>query len=321
MLASVAVVVILGLTNGMAVSASIRQHFLSWPIIFFASVMVTEPLTLPPRLYQQILYGTVIGALSSWPLALGPVYMTPELALLLGNLYAYATGLRRRLKLSLQEKKVIARETYEFVFDLDRPLIFLPGQYLEWTLPHPQADGRGNRRYFPIASSPTEKDIRLGVKIGENGSSFKRALREMRPGDVILAGQLGGDFVLPNDPKKPLVFVAGGIGITPFRSMIKYLIDKGERRDIVLFYGARTEGDAAYRDILQEAERVIGLKTVYLIGERFEASSVSRHVSDYTQRKFYLSGPSSMVDSYRSLLRTMGVPRSHVVSDYFPGFA
>lgn len=327
---SIAVVILLGYQSGMDAWESTVQHLLSWPIVFFASVMVTEPLTMPPRRGQQMLYGGIVGALSSWPIVLGPVFFTPELVLLLGNLYAYAVSLRRRLKLVLREKRVVARDTYEYAFTVDPPLRFLPGQYLEWTLPHARADGRGNRRYFTIASSPTERDVLLGVKIGPERSSFKETLLAMEPGGVLWAGQLGGDFVLPRRRAEKLAFLAGGIGITPFRSMIKHLIDTGDRRDVVLFYGARSVEDLAYRDVLRDAERAFGLRVVYVLKDdvpgaatvrALDEASVRTHVPDYRERTFYISGPVAMVDAYKETLRAMGVHRTRIVTDYFPGFA
>ncbi len=331
--ASYATVVILGIVNGMGIWESLVQHTFSWPIIFFASVMVTEPITMPPRRHQQMLYGAVIGVFSSWPIVLGPVYSTPELVLVLCNLYSAAVGMHRRLTLTLKEKYLIARETWEYVFDVHPPVDFLPGQYLEWTLPHSPSDDRGNRRYFTVASSPTEKVIRLGVRVGDKISSYKKKLKDLQPGDTLLAGQMAGDFVLPKNPQQKLVFMAGGIGMTPFSSMLRYLIDIGEIRDIILFYGNRTPEDIAYGDLIAKAEKNLGMRTVHVLSPspnlpappnsipEVTAEAVKHHVPDYAERMFYLSGPSGMVDAYKDLLTGMGVHRSHIVTDYFPGFA
>ncbi|TGV95790.1 FAD-dependent oxidoreductase, partial [Mesorhizobium sp. M2E.F.Ca.ET.154.01.1.1] len=115
-----------------------------------------------------------------------------------------------------------------------RKLAFQAGQYLEWTLGLDRSDNRGNRRYFTVASSPTEQSVRLGVKFYPKSSAFKQALGTMRPGGTIHAAQLAGDFTLPSDPKIKIAFLAGGIGITPFRSMLQYLIDRNESRPIVV---------------------------------------------------------------------------------------
>jgi len=87
----------------------------------------------------------------------------------------------------------------------------------------------------------------------------------MNKKDIIIASQLSGDFVLPRNKRKKLVFIAGGIGITPFRSMIKYLIDKKEKRDIVLFYSNKKEEDIVYKNIFDEASKSLNLKIIYTL--------------------------------------------------------
>ena len=178
--------------------------------------MLTEPLTMPPTRTSRILYGAIVGLLFTSIIRLGSFYFTPELALLVGNIFVYVVSPKGRFMLTLIEKNEIVAGTLEFVFTPDKPLTFRPGQYLEWTLGHTPSDDRGNRRYFTIASSPTESTVRLGVRISESKSTFKRALKDMQIGDVVSASSLAGDFVLPEDAKKKLVFIAGGIGITPF---------------------------------------------------------------------------------------------------------
>ena len=153
---------------------------------------------------------------------------------------------------------------YNFIFAADRRLTFRPGQYLEWTLPHTAPDSRGNRRYFTIASSPNDSHVMLGVKFYKPASTFKRALAAMKPGDTLAVGQLAGDFVLPKNPHTKLAFIAGGIGITPFRSMVGHLLDCKEKRDIVLLYSNKTVGEIAYKNIFNHAQE-LGLKTVYAI--------------------------------------------------------
>lgn len=321
------------LHRDVAMFDALVQHTVSWPIFFFASVMVTEPLTTPPRHRQRMAYGAFVGALSSWPISIGFVYFTPELALLIGNAFSYVVVMRRRLILRLKEGSEIAHDTYEFSFVHDPPpLRFMPGQYLEWTLPSRDHDSRGNRRYFTISSAPSEEHLKIGVKIMREHSSFKEELKNMKPGDVIHAGQLAGDFLLPVDTKQKLAFIAGGIGITPFRSMIMEMMHQKRRRDVVLFYGNRTAADVAYKDIFDRAASEVGLKTVHVLGETSDAmpdaetgyvdeEKIRRHAPDFKERMFYVSGPSAMVDIFKKLLSDMGVPRENVVTDYFPGFA
>ncbi|MBI4159772.1 oxidoreductase [Candidatus Wolfebacteria bacterium] len=330
-----AAVLAVGVSRGTQVSDIVPEYFVSWPIFFFAAIMVTEPLTTPPTRNLQILYGALIGFFSTWPIDVGMFHASPEMALVLGNLAFYPFGMRRRITLVLKEKISLARDTYEFIFRPPQTIAFKPGQYLEWMLPHKDPDTRGVRRFFTIASSPTEADIRLGMRFNPAAaSSFKRTLFALTAGESLYAGQLAGDFTLPRNHSEKLVFLAGGIGITPFRSMLKYFLDRREKRDVVLFYGTRSAEDIAYGELLKSAEKELGVKIIYLVigdgelpagvvGERgFLASDmVMRYVPDWRNRTFYLSGPNAMVDAYKKLLIGMGVLRSRIVTDYFPGYA
>jgi glycine betaine catabolism B len=223
-------------------------------------------------------------------------------------------------------------QIYHFSFSSSQKLDFKPGQYLEWTVPHKRPDLRGNRRYFTIASSPTEKDIQLGVRFEQKGSSFKKALLDLDDQRKIVASQLTGDFTLPNDKKKKLVFIAGGIGVTPFRSIAKYLIDKNEKRDIVLFFACSSPTEFIYQEIFDKAKN-IGLRTNYVITKKENApknwqgivgylspETVREKLPDYKERDYYLSGPISMVEAYKSLLSKLGIPKHRIHTDYFPGF-
>ena len=319
----------LALWSDAALLPSLAQFFLSWPIVFFAGVMVTEPFTAPGTSRGRLLYGAAAGILSNWPFHVGPVFSTPEMSLLLVNLAAFPFSLRRRLVLTLARREEIARDTYAFHFSTPSQPDYRAGQYLEWTLPHDSADQRGLRRYFTIASSPTEEGLQIGVKFAPDGSSFKKRLLELEPGARMYAAIRGGDFVLPDDKSEKLAFIAGGIGVTPFRSMIRQLVDTKDARDVALFYASKTWGEVAYRPLLGEAERAIGLRTVYVLNDAagaegvfeqgfIDAAMLARHVPDFRERTFYLSGPDAMVQAYKKLLHGLGVRR--VRTDYFPGF-
>jgi len=298
----------------------IMQTFLSWPVIFLGTIMLTEPLTMPPRKSAQVAYGALVGTVSSIPFNIGILYGTPELALLLGNIYAYAVSFKRRVMLFLKEKREIAKDIYELSFASDVKLQFMPGQYFEWTVSNDRGDGRGNRRYFTIASSPTESEIKIGIKKATPSSSFKTKLLSLRPEEEIVAGNLAGDFTLPADAARKLVFIAGGIGVTPFRSMIKYLLDTKDHRDIVFFYCVKSEQEIAYRDIFREAEQEINLKVHYLAGESVTEEMIKREVPAFESRVFYLSGPNAMVESYKRLLKKLNIKDENITTDYFPGF-
>jgi ferredoxin-NADP reductase len=312
---------------------TLDKALLHAPLFFFAFVMLTEPLTTPPTRARRIVYGAFVGILFAPWVHIGSIYSTPELALLVGNILSYLFSPKAKHVLKLKRIEEVGDGMRDFVFR--KPVLkFKPGQYLEWTLGHNRVDSRGNRRYFTIASSPTEPDLRLGVKFYEKPSSFKKKMLEMSRGNEIMAGQLAGDFTLPRDKKKKLVFIAGGIGITPFRSMVKYLSDRGEKRPIVLLYSNRTNSEIAYRDVFDEAARTIGLKTIYAItgaeemppeedGHKghIDGALIRSAVPDYRDRIFYISGTHAMVSSVETMLHQMGIPRKQIKTDFFPGFA
>ncbi len=272
---------------------SISELFLSWPLIFLGTIMLTEPLSTPPTHKLQVVYGAIVGALFTF----GPVP-----ALLAGNIFSYLVSPKQLLLLKLKEKKEIAENIWEFIFSSPEKLRFKAGQYAEWTLPLEAADSRGNRRYFTIASAPSEENIHLGIRVNKDGSSYKRALLAMNQGDTIAISQISGDFTLPEDKNKKLAFIAGGIGVTPFRSMIA----SDPTRDIVLFYLAANPKAFAYKDVLEK------VKTIYA------DKATPEQLTEYKDRTFYISGPNMMVDVYKKILKDIGV--KEIITDYFPGY-
>lgn len=312
----------------------IKNLILDSPIIFFSLVMLTEPQTTPPGKFLQITYGGLVGFLFAPFVRLGTFSFSPEMALLAGNIFSYLLSPKEKLLLKIKEKIQIAPDIYDFVFDQDRKLVYLPGQYMEWTLGHKNPDRRGTRRYFTIAASPTEENLRIGVRFSQNGSSFKKALISMSSGDSIIASQLSGEFTLPRDPSRKLVFIAGGIGVTPYRSMIKYLLDTEQKRDMVLFYASKKEADFVYSDIFDKAEKSLGMKTVYVLTEsenvpkswqgkvgQIDKKMIAEEVPDYHDRIFYISGPHSMVDVFEKVLKGLGIAGNQIKIDFFPGYA
>jgi ferredoxin-NADP reductase/Na+-translocating ferredoxin:NAD+ oxidoreductase RnfD subunit len=318
-------VVALGATFATAPSADymtlLTQTLLHSSFFFLAFVMLTEPLTTPPNRILRVVYGAMVGFLFAPNVHIGTFYMTPELALLAGNVFSYIVSPKGRYTLTLKRIEQAAQGAYDFVFVPDRAFSFKPGQYMEWTLSHRYPDDRGNRRYFTLASAPSAQEVRLGVKFYDPASTFKRALGALKPGSTISVSHLAGGFVLPRNNEKKLVFIAGGIGITPFRSMIEHLLNTKEKRNIVLLYSNKTDADVAYKPLLDRAQAELGIRTVYVTGKQIDNALIAREVPDYKERTFYISGPHGMVEAFKSALRSMGVSWLKIKSDFFPGFA
>lgn len=314
---------------GDALLPATQTFFLSWPTLFLAFFMLTEPFTMPPRKWQQAGYGALVGFLSNTALFIPFFAMSPELALVIGNILVAPLRLSQKLFLQLEEKKLIAKDTYEFVFKKPKGFTFVVGQYLEWMLPHEKYDNKGTRRYFTIASSPTESQIRVALKITEQPSSYKAALQRLDSGGVVVASQLAGDFVLPKDTSAKLGFIAGGIGVTPFRSHVRHMVDSGKTHDTVLYYCNNTKDEIAYGGMFSDAAKKFPFSLINVISKEsvavpFEsgyvtADMIRRRSPDYLERTWYISGPPGMVNAYKKLLLGVGVSRSHIKTDFFPG--
>ena len=310
----------------------LKDVLVTSPLFFFATIMLTEPLTAPSTKGWSRLYAALVGLLFIPQVHLGPVYSTPELALVVGNVFSYLVSPKLKVVLKLNKKVRLAPDVVDFAFKPSHELAFLPGQYMEFTLDHAHPDSRGNRRYFTLASSPTEKLVHLGVRFYEQGSSYKRAMYSMNGRTKMLAGQITGDFTLPADPRQKLVFIAGGIGITPFRSMLKYLLDTRQRRDIVVFYTNKTASEIVYTDVLNAAQATLGVKTFYTLTDtaavprnwlgfvgRIDAQMIQRAAPDYQARIFYVSGPPEMVRATEDVLKSLHIRRDQIRKDFFPG--
>lgn len=337
MLSALGTITILALIKGSDVTSILNSLVLTLKdsaFFFFAFIMLTEPLTAPTTRWLRVIFGIMVGILFAPALHIGSFYSTPELALVIGNIFAYLVSPKEKLILKLKERVQVGTDTFDFIFDKNRNFSFKPGQYMEWTLKHRSPDTRGNRRYFTIASSPTESEIHLGVKFYPEPSSFKNRLLALPVDGEIIASQTSGDFVLPKESEKGLVFIAGGIGITPFRSMIKYLLDTNQKRDITLLYSNKKVSDISYKEVFDQAQRNLGIKTFYAITDKNEIpvgpfmyngfigkEIIQIQIPDYMNKSFYISGPHGMVDAFEKTLKSMGIPKRNIKIDFFPGFA
>jgi len=156
------------------------------------------------------------------------------------------------MKITLIETVAEADNITTFKWKPEKPVAYEAGQFVEMTLAHPNSDGRGDKRWFTLSSAPTEPFLSITTKFfTEKSSSFKKALFALKPGNSAEINQPEGNFVLPTDPNLQLLFIAGGIGITPYHSMVRFLTDKHEKRTIKLLYAAQTEAGLLFSDLFQ----------------------------------------------------------------------
>lgn len=330
-----AVLIVLGLNDrGTAFGDSIQTTFTSFPVIFLAGFMLSEPLTLPPRRRQQLVVAAVVALVFAYPTYISLLTDSPpdlgwfspsqpELSLLVGNLVAFVFSRRHGVALDLVAKRQLTPETHEFTFKPRRPVAFRPGQFAELTVPHQGADSRGLRRSFSISSPPdAEGNVTFALRVPEKSSSFKRAMIDLEPGARVHATGVGGDFVLPQDRTAPVLLVAGGIGITPFISQLLHDPD----RDAVLVYGVTSPAEIAYADVLAGFKVVIVSPTApdhlptlwrHVEAPFISVDLVATAVPDLDQRHAYVSGPPAMVNAVRAGLAQRC---KRVKTDYFTGY-
>jgi ferredoxin-NADP reductase len=212
-----------------------------------------------------------------------------------------------------------------FWFRAQKPVRNVPGQFTELYLPHDNPDDRGQKRWFTIFSSPTENLFAITTMFAVKSSSFKTSLQNITPGTELDFAEPMGDFILPKDTKLPLLFVAGGIGITPFRSMAKWLEDRKEKRNITLLYATQSEDDQLFIEQFKNAN----IKIIPVVSKpsgqwtghsgRLTPELITRYITD-PKTHVYMSGPEPMVEKITKELIISGTPKHQVITDYFPGY-
>ncbi|THG28561.1 FAD-dependent oxidoreductase [Naasia lichenicola] len=307
----------------------------SYPILFLGMFMLTEPLTLPPRRWQQVVVALVVAVLFALPLYLGSYlstslsfgnfYLSQEFALVIGNLVAAAIALPAGARLRLIGSREVGPGSLEFAFESDRPLRRRAGQYAELHVPHRRADARGERRHLTVVSAPESsgRDITVAVRMPERRSSFKSALAELKQGDDVRLTWLGGDFLLPKDEKTPVLLVAGGIGITPFVGQFAEAAAGG--RDVTLVYRASSSDDLLYRDELAAARAPVVVVTrdeptdlPFGWSWQPDLAAAFASLASVGSRTALLSGTPTFVARATGALRAAGVKRIH--TDRFSGY-
>lgn len=229
----------------------------------------------------------------------------------------------------LKSSDEIARDTMSFTFEKPEGFTFRPGQYGDFTLINPkETDAEGNTRSFSFVSTPSEPDIRIAMRMRD--TAFKRQLKDLPIGDkVSLRGPLGG-FTLLNNASVPAVFIAGGIGLTPARSMIKHALENNLPHTFYLFYVNRTPIDAPCLDEMVEmGKRHKGFTLIPIMtkdpdwqGEKgyLTKEMISRYITDITKPLYYLTGPAGMAEATWDMLEKSGIDTDNIRIDEFTGY-
>lgn len=204
-----------------------------------------------------------------------------------------------------------------FFFKPEQQFKYTAGQFIELYLPHDDPDDRGLRRWFTLSSSPTEDLLSITTKRADKHSTFKLQLFNLNVGQTVHITQAMGDFVLPRDATIPLVFVIIGMGITPMHSMLQWLSDTKQTRDITSLYAARSTKDIIFKSLVEEHSK----STQYFVdGTRLTTNDIISASNKLNHPMIYLSGPEEIVEVLVAELREQGVSNARLVTDYFPGY-
>jgi len=236
-------------------------------------------------------------------------------------------------KVSLQAQKTLCAGTTAFYFDKPEGFEFEAGQFANFALlTLPDADLKGNTRALSIASAPHERRLMVAMRL--RTTSFKSTLNSLPLGTELLLQGPYGSMTLPRDTARPAVLLAGGIGITPFRSLIWNAAESLSPRKILLFYSVRIPEEAAFLDELREMEQYNRrYKLICTVtqpekarmawrGEtgRISIQLLSKWIPDLSVPIYYIAGPPGMVTGVRQMLIGSGIPEEHIRAEEFAGY-
>ncbi len=230
------------------------------------------------------------------------------------------------MKVTLIQKVTEAQSTESFFWQPEQKVDFLPGQYFYYTLPKLNyPDTRGDTRHFTISSSPTEDSLRLTTRIREQ-SGYKKTLHELPIGTTIEGQGPEGTFVFNQDEPGPHVFIAGGIGITPFRCMIKYSVDKKLSTPFYLIY-SNSGTDIVFKKELDEWAKNSNIKVEYFDSQEqghLNEEIINKYLSSWGVESlkvtFWTAGPSKFVSAVEDTLEKMKIDSDSIRSDKFNGY-
>lgn len=221
------------------------------------------------------------------------------------------------MKVFFERREELAPSIWQYYFRPERPVDFVPGQYADFHILQPLNDLRGQSRTFSFTSLPSDELISCVFKILPGASPYKQVMQALRPGDELRLDDPMGDLVLPKLPTIPLVFLAGGIGIASFASMLRDLLKRREERQIFLFYALRSRNEQIFRELTESYP--LALKQVVFAPNRLSAQEI---INSTPPNSFmYLSGSQKFVEGLQTDLESQGIPRERTAFDYFDGYA
>ncbi|HSH55922.1 MAG TPA: FAD-dependent oxidoreductase [Candidatus Limnocylindrales bacterium] len=212
-----------------------------------------------------------------------------------------------------------------FYFEPAHRFRYEAGQFVDLSI-QPEGTTTYDRRWFSLSSSPTEPLLMITTRITEQPSHYKQTLSRMVPGTELIVSEAMGDFVLPLDPVRPLLFVAIGIGIAPFRSILQYIADTSQKRHITLVYMVRSKDELLFSEVINavvpcDAQTIATEGSVGAVGETSMAARVHTAAKRSVEPVIYLAGPEPKVEALAQELTQRGYQASDIITDSFIGYA
>ncbi len=239
-------------------------------------------------------------------------------------------GKAAKFELTFLKKEKMSRDAYSFYFDRrNLDFDFIPGQYLKLFLEIKNPDDRGTTRYFTISSSPSEKEY-LTITTRVIKSSFKKKLNSLIPGEKITAYGPIGYFDFDLTQKYNSIFIAGGIGVTPYHSIINYFDYKNLKPNITLLTSFDLKENVVFFNEFKAIEkRNNSVKIIYTLTNqselgfengRINENLIKKYVRNITLSKFYITGPQVMVENLYSIIKNLNVSDEQIFKEDFPGY-
>ncbi len=224
------------------------------------------------------------------------------------------------MKLKLLEKIEETPSITTFKFEKPQSFSFKPGQYIVYKIENEMPDGRGKRRYFTISSAPYEETINLTTKLSKQSSTFKKDLFNLEIGTEIEVNEPGGEFFF-DEKFSYHIFVAGGIGVTPFRSILLDLKQKHQNPNISLMYANKDEF-ILFQEELENIKNSLSNFEIEMFNPEnpLTPEAIFSKFHNNENCAIYLSGPEPMVEKFLINLEEMGIDRNSIKRDYFPGY-
>lgn len=223
------------------------------------------------------------------------------------------------MRVFFEKRYELAPNVWHYFFTAERPVDYIPGQYVDFRIPHGSPDSRGMSRTFTLTSLPSEKQLSFAVKFEEPPSTYKQALQALQPGEEVTITDAMGDVVLPKSSSVPLTFVAGGLGIASFVSILRWLTAQNEHRDITLLYAVRDPQILLFQDVVDSYPFPIGLKIFSPETPRLSAETIAKQAAK--DGLIYISGSEKFVESLRhGLENDYDMPHEQIIFDFFDGY-